>query len=152
MIRKGGLEREKEARRSSAHRGKTWLIILVHRLVKSPDVEAADMEHELYTLSFYLRDLSIPRLWYHGTNSLHQHPRIMKDDCIIRVATGTCDNGLYLVCFPPSVKHDPTKDFQQIPQENWGERAPKPDRSSNKQPRSQRKGFQGHSFTSLKFL
>lgn len=41
---------KKKAQRSSAHRGKTRLIILVHRLVKSPDVEAADTEHELYSV------------------------------------------------------------------------------------------------------
>lgn len=48
MIREGSLERQK-AQRSAAHRGKTWLIILVYRLVKYPDAESADVEHEPYS-------------------------------------------------------------------------------------------------------
>ena len=43
-------EKKKKSTKKFAHRGKTWLIILVHRLVKSPDVEAADTEHELYSV------------------------------------------------------------------------------------------------------
>ena len=48
MIGEGSLERQK-AQRSAAHRGNTWLIILIHRLVKSPDAESANMEHEPYS-------------------------------------------------------------------------------------------------------
>ena len=43
-------KKKKKAQRHPAHRGKTWLIILVHRLVKTPDAEATDVEHELYSV------------------------------------------------------------------------------------------------------